>query len=77
MYCNDQQIINVFFEKSNIYSWHEGFQNSGCMNTQWRYYVIRLCDGKNREKGLTGMVHLPRGDVRKARIRAKFPRWGN
>jgi hypothetical protein len=33
MYCNDQQIINVFFEKSNIYSWHEGFQNSGCMNT--------------------------------------------
>jgi len=28
--------------------------------------VIRLCDGKNREKGLTGMVHLPMGDVREA-----------
>jgi hypothetical protein len=47
------------------------------MNTPKRYWVIRLCDGKNREKGWTGMVHLFRGDVREARIRAKFPRWGN
>jgi len=23
------------------------------------------------------MAHLPWGDVREARIRAKFPRWGN
>ena len=28
--------------------------------------MIRLCDGKNREKGRTGMGHLPEGDVREA-----------
>jgi len=39
--------------------------------------VIRLFGGENREKDWTGMVHLPRGDVREVRIRAKFPRWGN
>jgi hypothetical protein len=39
--------------------------------------MIRLCDGENREKGWTGMVHFPEGDVREARNRVKFPRWGN
>jgi len=40
--------------------------------------VSQLCGGENRVKGWTGMVHLPEGgDVREARNRAKFPRWGN
>jgi len=39
--------------------------------------VSQLCGGENRVKGWTGMVHLPKGDVREARHRAKFPRWGN
>jgi hypothetical protein len=38
---------------------------------------VSIGDGENREKGWTGMVHLPWGDVREARIRAKFPRRGN
>ena len=28
-------------------------------------------------EGWTGMGYLPEGDMREARNRAKFPRWGN
>jgi len=31
-----------------------------------RYLVFQLCGGENREKGWTGMVYLPEGDMREA-----------
>jgi hypothetical protein len=31
-----------------------------------------LCGGENREKGWAGMVHLPRGDVRKPGSKRSF-----
>ncbi len=47
------------------------------MDLYFRYGLLRLCGEENRVKGWTGMVYLPWGDVREARNRAKFPRWGN
>jgi hypothetical protein len=37
------------------------YPNPDVINVRLLYLVIKLCDGKNREKGLTGMVPLPKG----------------
>jgi hypothetical protein len=42
-----------------------------------RFWKFHVCGGENRMEGWTGMAHLPWGDVKEARNRAKFPRWGN
>ena len=44
---------------STFFSVHKlRFKICGTTNAHKRCWVIRLCDGKNREKGWTGMVHL-------------------